>query len=71
MFMTFVCELFFLIATKLKQRSELLNDEARMKEEERRKQKDAEAKLKAQQRAEVSSRKSDIIFIVISFTSNE
>lgn len=71
MFMTFVCELFFLIATKLKQRSELLNNEARMKEEERRKQKDAEAKLKAQQRAEVSSRKSDIIFIVISFTSNE
>ena len=43
----------FLIATKLKQRSELLNDEARMKEEERRKQKDEVAKLKAQQRAEV------------------
>lgn len=56
----------------MKEQSELQNDEARMREEERRKQKDAVAKLKAQQRAEVdlhciSSRKSDNMTL---FTSN-
>ena len=71
----FLCELlFFNIATKLKQKSELMNDDARLKEEERRKQKDALAKLKSQQRAEVSIYivgKVMITFIVNSLTSNE
>ena len=40
-------------ASKLKQRSELLNDEARSKEEEKRRRKEAVARLKTQQRSEV------------------
>ena len=40
-------------ASKLKPRSELLNDEARSKEEGKRRQKEAVARLKAQQRSEV------------------
>ena len=43
----------FYTASKLKQKSELLNDEFRSKEEEKRRQKEAVARLKAQQRSEV------------------
>jgi hypothetical protein len=43
----------FYAASKLKQKSELLNDEARSKEEEKRRRKEAVARLKAQQRSEV------------------
>ena len=42
-------------ASKLKQKSEMLNNEVRSKEDEKRRQKEAEAKLKAQQRSEVRS----------------
>ena len=40
-------------ASKLKQKSELLNDEVRSKEEEKRRRREAIARLKAQQRSEV------------------
>ena len=40
-------------AVKLKQKSELSNEESKAKEEEKRKQRQATVKLKAQQRAEV------------------
>lgn len=40
-------------ASKLKHKSELLNDEVRSKEEEKRRRKEAVARLKAQQRSEV------------------